>query len=144
MIKTFKIPEIKYILIFTIILTILVQISSVYYNFNIGIDYGLYLGVISSLIGFLFTALSILIVFPEKGKIVKLEKHELYPFLSKIFLLTIFSLLLLLIDLIIGNLWGEHIYFQKVIFLFLLIFSMMLILLDLWIFKRMIDLLFKR
>ncbi len=141
MINTIKISEIKWIIIVTLSLTFVIYILSYYFNINIEIDYRAYLGIIASLIGFLFTAISIIIVFPEKGKITKLEKHKLYPVLLKIFLLTLFSLMILLCLLIFGDLFGEYFYFQKMLFIFLLILSLFLIFCDLWIFKRMIDLL---
>lgn len=140
MIETLKTKEMKIICILPVIIVLMLFYSGVDFKIN----YGNYLGVIVSLMGSLFTALSILIVFPKEGKIQQLIKHPSYHKLLKTYLITIFALTVLFIVSIIGDIYGEVHYFQKILFIILLIFTILMIFLNFWILKKMIDLLYKK
>ena len=106
------------------------------------IDYTTFLSVSASLVGFLITTLSILLVFPNGGRMSILKKHKSYKQLFNIFILAISFQIILFIISLIGNLYCVLNHTFKILFLWILLLSIMLLILCLWIIKKMIDTLF--
>ena len=85
--------------------------------------------------------MSILLVFPENGKIGLLKEHKDYESLFMIFLFSIVLQMLLFILSLIGIFCSDF-YYLRIFTLFILILAILFIVLDLWILKRMINILF--
>lgn len=141
MIKFFKTMEVVIIFIVSFIgIYGLIQ-----YNYiPTCIDYGIFISISASLFGFLITTLSILLIFPDDGRIIILKEHESYKMLFDIFLFTIFLEILLFLISLIGNLYCIPNYEFKIIFIWILLISILFIILCLWIIKRLIDTLFNK
>lgn len=136
--KFFKLSEIRITLIISIILCIIL----IYLNkIPSKLDYDIFLSISSTLFGFLITSLSILLVFPNEGRIKLLKRHNNYESVYQTFLISIIFLILLFILSLVGNFYGDF-YIQRIVFLFFLILVLLFLILDLWILKRMINLLF--
>lgn len=127
----------------SLIISIILVLILIYFNkIPLELDYGIFLSISVSLFGFLITALSILLVFPENGKIGLLKQHKDYELLFMIFLFSIVLQVIIFSLSLIGTLFYDF-YFMRIITLFFLILSLQFIILDLWILKRMINILFK-
>lgn len=136
MFNFFKTMEVKIIFIISII--------GVYglINFNLiptHIDYSIYLSISASLFGFLITTLSILLIFPDEGRIKLLKEHESYNMLFNIFLFAIFLEIILFLISLIGNLYCIVNYEFKIIFIWILLISILFIIFCIWIIKKLID-----
>lgn len=133
-----NVNEIKYTFIISFILIVL----GYYFEcIPMDIDFTTFLSVSSALFGFLITTLSILLVFPDEGRIKILKKHESYGDVFTIFLLSIcFQIIVFLISLF-GNLYNIQNFNFNLIFSWALLVSLLLIILDLWIIKNMIKIL---
>lgn len=141
MIKFFKTREV--VIIF--IVSFIGICGLIHYNYiPTCIDYGIFISISASLFGFLITTLSILLIFPEDGRIIILKEHESYKMLFDIFLFTIFLEILLFLISLIGNLYCISNYEFKIIFIWILLISILFIILCLWIIKRLIDTLFNK
>ena len=141
MINFFRIIEV--IIIF--IASIIGICGLIFFNFIPSyIDYSIYISISASLFGFLITTLSILLIFPNEGRIKILKEHESYKMLFNIFLFTIFLEILLFLISLIGNLYCISCYEFKIIFIWILLISILFIILCLWIIKRLIDTLFNK
>lgn len=127
----------------SLIISIILVLILIYFNkIPLELDYGIFLSISVSLFGFLITALSILLVFPENGRIGLLKQHKDYELLFMIFLFSIVLQVIIFSLSLIGTLFYDF-YFMRIITLFFLILSLQFIILDLWILKRMINILFK-
>lgn len=136
MINFFKIGEVKLIFFISFIFII----GLLYFNFiPVSIDYSIYLSVSASLFGFLITTLSILLIFPNDGKIGILKKHKSYKNVFSIFIFSIFLQIILFSISLFGNLYNLQDYNLNVVFLWILIISLMIIILIVWIIKKMIE-----
>ena len=136
MINFFNIKQVK--LIFSI--SLICIIGFWYFKWvPVSIEYATYLSISASLFGFLITTLSILLVFPNEGRISILKKHESYKDLFSIFIFSIISQFLLFSISLYGNLYDIQDYKLKIIFLWVLLISLMFIVLIIWIIKKMIE-----
>lgn len=104
-------------------------------------SYSIMLSVSASLFGFLITFLSILLMFPEEGRVKLLKKDELYIYVFYCLLFSILTQLLLFIFCVLGTLFGIILPYQNKLYIIIIIFSISTIFLDLWILKNMIDVL---
>lgn len=102
-------------------------------------SYSIMLSVSASLFGFLITFLSIMLMFPDEGRVKLLKKDDLYVYLFYCLLFSILIQLLLFIICICGTLFGIIIPYQNKIYIIIIIFSILTMFLDLWILKNMID-----
>lgn len=140
--ETIKVKEVYRGLIVSIIIGFILGI--ILKNFDMNDFYGTFAGVSASLFGFLVTALSIILVFPKKGRMKVLEKHRLYPTLFYGFILAIFSQILLFIFSLFGIFFSKIWEYQTTLFIIVLSVSILFLLLCIWILKMMLDVLFDK
>ncbi len=137
MLKIFKKTEVRIIFVLSFIpIIILFFTNKVPQN----IHYETFLSVSASLFGFLITVMSILLVFPDNGRIYLLKQHNDYELLFMIFLFSIVLQILIFIFSLIGMLCYDF-KFLNIIFIFVLSLSILFTFLDIWILKRMINIL---
>ena len=138
MIDLFKIKEIQFIAIISLIIFIIILF---YFDkiSNITICYETFLSISASLFGFLITTLSILIVFPDKGRMKILNKHNLYRYLFDIVIVSIILQFIIFIFSLIGNLFSFKNIWISFLFIILIVMSLEFLLLDIWIIKKMIE-----
>lgn len=138
MIDLFKIKEIQFIVIMSLIIFIIILF---YFDkiSNITICYETFLSISASLFGFLITTLSILIVFPDKGRMKILNKHNLYRYLFDIVIVSIILQFIIFIFSLIGNLFSFKNIWISFLFIILIVMSLEFLLLDIWIIKKMIE-----
>lgn len=114
------------------------NISSIFDN------YPAFLSLSAAFIGFLVTAFTILIAFPEQGRIKDLKKFNLYPQLYYFFIISILSQVLVLIVALIGLLFKITGPAYSFLMIFVIILSVMFLILVIWVLKRMTDLYFTK
>lgn len=138
MINLFKIKEIQFIAIISLIIFIIILF---YFDkiSNITICYETFLSISASLFGFLITTLSILIVFPDKGRMKILNNHNLYRYLFDIVIVSIILQFIIFIFSLIGNLFSFKNIWISFLFIILIVMSLEFLLLDIWIIKKMIE-----
>ena len=131
MIDLFKIKEIQFIAIISLIIFIIILF---YFDkiSNITICYETFLSISASLFGFLITTLSILIVFPDKGRMKILNKHNLYRYLFDIVIVSIILQFIIFIFSLIGNLFSFKNIWISFLFIILIVMSLEFLLLDIW------------
>lgn len=136
MIDFFHIKEVKLIFFISFIFIIGFWIFNL---IPVSIEYTTYLSVSASLFGFLITTLSILLVFPNEGRIGVLKKHKSFKNLFNIFIFSIFLQIILFSISLFGNLYNIVDYKLRIIFMWFLLISLMFIVLIVWIIKKMIE-----
>lgn len=137
MLKIFKKTEVKIIFCLSFIPVIILFLTS---KIPQNVHYEAFLSVSASLFGFLITVMSILLVFPDNGRIFLLKQHNDYELLFMIFLFSIFLQIIIFIFSLVGMLCNNF-KFLNIIFIFVLNLSILFIILDIWILKRMINIL---
>ena len=136
MISFFNIKQVKLIGFISLICIICL----IYFNLiPVSIEYTTFLSVSASLFGFLITTLSILLVFPNEGRIAILKKHKSFNNLYNIFIFSIFLQIILFSISLFGNLYNFQDYKLNVVFIWFLLISLMFIVLIVWIIKKMIE-----
>lgn len=136
MISFFNIKQVKLIGFISLICILCLM----YFNLiPVSIEFTTYLSVSASLFGFLITTLSILLVFPNEGRIVILKKHKSFNNLYNIFIISIFLQIILFSISLFGNLYNFQDYKLNVVFIWFLLISLMFIVLIVWIIKKMIE-----
>jgi hypothetical protein len=140
-IKSLKVYEVG---IPIIILIIVFSILGVLFfeNFPLNKHYNVIASISGSLVGFLITSLSLIYVFPNEGRIIRLKKLEIYQKILFAFVFGIIFQLILFFISLIGMFFGTLIHFQNTIFLVVFIVSMYFLLFEIWVLKRLIDLTF--
>jgi len=139
-INQLRIKEIQKCLAVTVVI-FLTTIGIIYYSQDLTIsdtcrDYGTYLSVSSTLLGFLITTLAIILTFPENRKIKELKKRDLYLEIYNTFLICLFSLVLFFVLSLIGFIGNiDNCWFCSAV-LFALILSIIFIFLIVWILMR--------
>ena len=106
--------------------------------------YGTFAGISASLFGFLITALSIMFVFPKKGRMKVLTKHRLYPTLFYGFLLAIIFQIILFAFSLFGIFFNKIWEYQTTLFIIVLSVSIMFLCLSILILKMMLDISFEK
>jgi hypothetical protein len=143
--KIFKIDEVKSALVISIVLTLLLIVyinmhcSEDVVAMHIADNYGTFISLSATLLGFLITAYTILIAFPENYKIAILRQHKLYPILYEVFHFTAMLLLAFLITSIIGLVLGVSSIIFSYFMILILIFSLFLVFRVMWILKQVTD-----
>ena len=138
----FKIREVKTNLILSLVLAFALWYFMLGSNkFDIIFkNYGDFASLSATLLGFIITSYTILITFPENNKIKFMKKHEIYPMLFSMFLLTIY----LLLFLFILSLFGLLVEFSNPIYIFLVLYVLVLSILcfitTIWILKELTNL----
>lgn len=138
----FKIKEIKFDLIISIIF-FSVLIAYTHYTgqtslSNFSLHYDALISLSSTLLGFLITALAILITLPSTETIEKFKRHTMFPMLFGTFLLTIYIFLIFLILSLIALLLLPNNLILSWILIFFLIYSMISFMRILWILKNIL------
>lgn len=140
-----RIEEVRSALIISVVILLLLIIYTHIYSLenvvaiHIASNYGTFISLSSTLLGFLITAYTILIAFPENYKISILRQHRLYPILYEVFHFTAMLLLAFLITSIIGLVLGVSNIIYSYFLIFILIFSLFLVFRVIWILKQVTD-----
>jgi hypothetical protein len=121
----YAIKEIRNDLILSIVITIVISILMVIYNKTGSIcsNYGTYVSLSSTLLGFLITAYAILIAFPESYKIKLLKKSPLFPKIYDTFIYTIYIIIVFFLVSLSGFIFDIKESIFCIIVLFFLIYS---------------------
>lgn len=139
-----RVKEVKIDIILATVLSIISFIYLWYAErlYTIFDNYGIFLSISATLMGFLITSFTILIAFPENNKIKTLKKHETYPSIYRAFLLSIKAQILLFVTSLLGLLSG----FSQPIYCFIIVWALVLSIIfvrrAVWILKKLIDLYF--
>ncbi len=137
--------------LFTFILTLIVLISGVYIDLfkysmeltvsnSISNNYSLLISTSVDLIGFLATALSIVIFLPTTGKIGNLKSSADYKSILGAFIITILVQILIFVLSLMGLILNVHNFVFSFFLLWVIGFSIVWILITIYIFYKLIQL----
>lgn len=110
----------------------------------ISTNYSSFLPLSAAFIGFLITAFTIILAFPEEGRIKNLKQFEMYPELFYFFIISISSQVLVFIVAFIGLLFQFTDWLYLFIMIWALITSISFLILVVWVLKKMTDLYFEK
>jgi hypothetical protein len=138
----FAIKEIRIDLILSIVITIIISLLLVNYNKTGSIcsNYGTYVSLSSTLLGFLITAYAILITFPESYKIKLLKKSPLFPKIYDTFIYTIYVIIVFFLVSLAGFIFDVQDLIFCIIVLFFLIYSIICVIRTIRILRQLTNL----
>lgn len=142
LIDTIKVKEVWIGLLISI--SVGIVLGYILKDFNMGLYYGTFASISASLFGFLITALSIMFVFPKKGRMKVLMKHRLYPTLFYGFVLAIIFQIFLFMFSLFGIFFDKVVIYQNIIYVTILSISLFFLFICIWILKMLIDLTFEK
>lgn len=121
----FAIREIQIDFIVSIILTAIISFLICNQNKigSINTNFGTFVSLSSTLLGFLITAYAILITFPESYKIKLLKRNPLFQKLYETFIFTIYVLIVLFLVSLIGLIFDVKNEIFCIVVIFFLIYS---------------------
>lgn len=137
--ELFKVREVQRDFVIGIVISILTvyyiwiteSIQLVYNN------YGACVSLSATLLGFLITSFTILLAFPINYKIQLLKEHAMYPMLFGVFLLSIYTLIVLFILSIAGSLLHIINFWYCGVLVLMLIWSVLCVIRTVWILKKL-------
>lgn len=138
--------EVVVALILSFIISIVLFKLIGYYDTSSAItsNYSSFLPLSAAFIGFLITAFTIILAFPEEGRIKNLKEFEMYPELFYFFIIAINSQILVFIVAFIGLLFNCTNWLYLFIMVWVLITSICFLILVVWVLKKMTDLYFAK
>lgn len=144
--ESLKLKEVIIAIILSFLVSTVLLIISSYYEKVSGIysNYSTFVSFSASFIGFLITAFTIMVAFPEEGKIAILKKSEGYPELFYLFIVSIISQVIVFIVSFTGLLFNLTDLIFSWLMITTIILSISFLILIVWILKKMLDLHFDK